>query len=241
MTTSPTEEWRKEMSASAATRLRKMLNSGEELVIPGVDNCVTAKLVERAGFKVAYVSGFALSASMLGAHDMGLLTLTEMSTIEGNIAEAVGIPVIGDGEVGFGREINAARTVKTYEKLGLAGMQLDDIVEEVCPYIGEPYECAPIEKVVSKIKAIVDARKGDICLFVTCSADSEERRGEAEERIHAYMEAGADSVCSPAMNPADMEYWGKRTSDFEKPLFSVSVPALVWPFQSQSLWIGGIV
>jgi len=216
------------MVKSKATILKNLLDLHELLVVPGVSDCISARLVEKAGFKAVYVSGYSVSASFLGKYDMGVVMLNEQATIAGNIAQCVDIPVICDGDIGFGSgsEANVARTVKMYQQLGIAGMQLDDMEEECCPYIGQEFRTAPIEKVLKRINAARNATKNDFCLFVTCSVFGKDRRPEAISRIKEYMEAGADAVSIPPLNIDDMRFWGEEAQKqhFSKPIISVACP-----------------
>ena len=101
------------MRARASTRLRVLLGEGRTLIKPGAFNALSAMVIEKAGFACCGVSGYAVSASLLGKPDVGLLTLDEIVMITRYIARAVSIPVIADADTGFGNAINAMRTVKT--------------------------------------------------------------------------------------------------------------------------------
>jgi len=97
-------------------RLRKLLEGPEILVVPGCFDAFTAKLIERAGFPAAFMSGFAVSASRLGQPDTGLISYGEMVDQGSNICSAVAIPVFGDGDTGYGNAINVRRTVQGYAR-----------------------------------------------------------------------------------------------------------------------------
>src|SRR3989454_12120402 len=110
---------------SKSAMLRRAIRDGC-VVMPGAFNAATARLVERVGFPAVYVSGAGLANATAGVPDIGLLTLSEVSQLAGYIADAVNIPVLADADTGFGGPENVARTVKTFERIGLAGMHLED-------------------------------------------------------------------------------------------------------------------
>ena len=111
---------------TASQKLRELLARPEIIVISGVYDCLSAKLVEKAGFDVAATSGFGIAASTLGLPDYGFLTATEMFYSVGRIAQAINIPLIADCDTGYGNALNVMRTVKDAVQLGLAGIILED-------------------------------------------------------------------------------------------------------------------
>src|SRR5947199_3647230 len=105
--------------------LRRAMSDGC-VVMPGAFDAATARLVERAGFPAVYVSGAGLANATAGVPDIGLLTLTEVAQLAGYIADSVRIPALADADTGFGGPENVARTVRMFERAGLAGMHLDE-------------------------------------------------------------------------------------------------------------------
>ena len=101
------------------TLLKQMLRAPELLVAPGAYDVLSAKIIEHSGFKAVYMTGYGTSASILGQPDVGLLTMTEMVDRARNLAEAVDVPVLADGDTGYGNPLNVMRTVREYEKAGL--------------------------------------------------------------------------------------------------------------------------
>ena len=101
---------------SPATRLRELLAAAEILVMPGCFDAISARLTERAGFKATFMGGFAVSASRIGMPDAGLICYAEMLDQGSNICSAVSIPVIGDGDTGYGNALNVQRTVRGYAR-----------------------------------------------------------------------------------------------------------------------------
>jgi len=173
--------------------LRKLLASKEILVAPGAHDVMTAKIIEQAGFNAVYMTGYGASATILGRPDVGLLTLTEMATQARNIANAVNIPVIADADTGYGNVVNVMRTVREYEKAGVACIQLEDqVAPKRCGHmLGR--DVIPMEEMVAKIRAAVEARQ-DPDLMIMARTDARTNYGieEAIRRGKAYEEAGAD-------------------------------------------------
>ncbi|NJR75508.1 MAG: oxaloacetate decarboxylase [Scytonema sp. CRU_2_7] len=178
---------------SAGQKLRQLLARPEIIVIPGVYDCLGAKLAENSGFEVVATSGFGIAASALGLPDYGFLTATEMLYSVGRIAQSITVPLIADLDTGYGNALNAIRTVKDAVQLGLAGVLLED--QEW------PKKCGHFEgkRVISlaehagKIRAAVEAR-GDSDLVIIARTDARAPLGleEAIARGRAYIAAGAD-------------------------------------------------
>ncbi|OKH55586.1 carboxyvinyl-carboxyphosphonate phosphorylmutase [Calothrix sp. HK-06] len=173
--------------------LRQLLARPSIVVIPGVYDCISAKLAEQSGFEVAATSGFGIAASTLGLPDYGFMTATEVLSSVGKIAESVNIPIIADMDTGYGNALNVMRTVKDAVKAGIAGVILED--QEF------PKKCGHFEgkrvihtsEHVTKIKAAVKAR-GDSGLVIIARTDARAVLGlnEAIQRGHEYLRAGAD-------------------------------------------------
>ena len=113
---------------SPTIQLRKLLAQPGLVVAPGCYDAVSAKLIERAGFAAAYMTGFGSTASVLGLPDVGIMDFTQMTTHAGNLANVLNIPLIADADTGYGNAINTHRTVQTYARSGVAGIQLEDQV-----------------------------------------------------------------------------------------------------------------
>ena len=112
---------------SQAARFRELLRRDGMVVAPGAYDCITARLIERAGFDAVYMTG-AGTAATLGYPDFGLVTMSEMVGNAGRIATAVDLPVIADADTGYGNELNVFRTVQEYEQRGVAGIHIEDQV-----------------------------------------------------------------------------------------------------------------
>jgi carboxyvinyl-carboxyphosphonate phosphorylmutase len=175
------------------TRLKQLLNDKKLLVAPGAYDALSAKIIESAGFDTVYMTGYGISASVLGEPDVGLLSFSEMAQRAGDLANTVNVPVLADADTGFGNPLNVRRTVKAYEKAGCAGIQLEDqVAPKRCGHmLGR--EVIPMEEMIQKIKAAVDARQdSDFAIVARTDARTKYGLEEALRRGEAYAEAGAD-------------------------------------------------
>ena len=138
------------------TRLREMLKRPGIVVAPGAYDGFSARLIEAAGFSAVYMTGAGTAASHLGQPDLGLATLTEMATHARHIATCISLPLIADADTGYGNALNVVRTVREYERAGVAGIHIEDQVapEEVRPYRGEAGH--PAAEFCAKIRAAVE-------------------------------------------------------------------------------------
>lgn len=201
------------------TLLRKILSTDQILVAPGAHDVLTAKIIEQAGFNAVYMTGYGTSASLLGKPDVGLLTMTEMAQRAANMAEAVNIPVIADGDTGYGNAVNAMRAVREYEKAGVACIQFEDqVLPKKCGHmLGR--EIVPKEEMVGKIKAACDARRDpDFMIMARTDARTNYGIDEAIERGKAYEEAGADILFIESVE--SIEEMKRVTSSFNVPVLA---------------------
>jgi 2-methylisocitrate lyase-like PEP mutase family enzyme len=161
-------------------------------MVPGAYDPMTAHLVELAGFEAVYLTGGGYSRAS-GYPDLGLLTLTENAHFIGLAVEAVKIPVIADADTGYGNAINVIRTVREYEKTGVAGFHIED---QVSPKKCGHYEGKAVidrAEMIGKIKAAVDTRRdADLVIIARTDARAIEGLDAAIDRVNAYLEAGAD-------------------------------------------------
>jgi 2-methylisocitrate lyase-like PEP mutase family enzyme len=161
-------------------------------MVPGAYDTLTAQLVEQAGFAAVYLTGGGYSRAN-GYPDMGLLTLGENVRFIGLTVEAVAIPVIADADTGYGNALNVIRTVREYEKAGVAAFHLEDQVSpKKCGHY-EGKEVIGRAEMVGKIKAAVDTRQdADLLIIARSDARAIEGLDAAIDRVNAYLEAGAD-------------------------------------------------
>lgn len=176
-------------------KLKESLYKSQILVAPGAHDALTAKIIEKVGFDAVYMTGYGQSASHLGQPDVGLLTMTEMADRAAKFVEAVNVPVIADADTGFGNVINVQRTVREYEKAGVAALQLEDqVAPKKCGHM-TGRQLISKEDMVAKIKSAVDARHDDDLLIIA-RTDARTNFGieKALKRGKAYEEAGADII-----------------------------------------------
>src|ERR1043166_8536830 len=151
----------REESMTQAARFRELMRRDGMAVAPGAYDCVTARLLERAGVDAVYMTG-AGTAATLGYPDFGLVTMSEMVANAGRIATAVSLPVIADADTGYGNELNVVRTVRAYEAAGVAGIHIEDQgFPKKCGHLDDK-EIVPREDWLAKIRAAASAgRKAD--------------------------------------------------------------------------------
>lgn len=177
---------------SHAACLRELL-AGPAFIAPGVYDSLTALQVEQAGFACAYLSGASVSFTRLGRPDIGLTTMTEVANTIGNIRERIDIPLIVDGDTGFGNALNVQRTVKLFERMGASGIQLEDqTLPKRCGHL-DGKTLVSVGEMVGKIHAAQDARTNPNTVIVArTDAIAVIGLDEALDRGAAFIEAGAD-------------------------------------------------
>ncbi|HYZ41946.1 MAG TPA: oxaloacetate decarboxylase [Stellaceae bacterium] len=177
---------------SPRQRMRELMARRGYTIVPGAYDPLTARLVEQAGFDAVYLTGGGYSRAN-GYPDLGLLTMTENVRFIGLTVEAVGIPVIADADTGYGNAINVIRTVREYEKSGVAAFHIEDqISPKKCGHY-EGKEVISLGEMVGKIRAAVDTRRDpDLVIIARTDARAVEGLQAAIDRVNAYLEAGAD-------------------------------------------------
>ncbi|HET7875447.1 MAG TPA: isocitrate lyase/PEP mutase family protein, partial [Methylomirabilota bacterium] len=178
-------------------RFRRLLGEPGIIVAPGAYDAVSARLVETAGFRAVYIGSYATAASRLGVPDAGLVSMREMVDHAASVVGAVeGIPVIADAENGFGSAVTIWRTVREFERAGVAGTHLED--HEFGKHLDVSGRVLSKGEMVEKVKAAVDARENrDFTIIARTDAGWLRGTGgldEAVDRCLAYGAAGADMV-----------------------------------------------
>ena len=173
--------------------LRQALVAGAGHMMPGAGNALAARFIEAAGHKMMLVSGAAVANNYLGVPDLGLVSVTELADHVAAIRDAVNIPILADGDTGFGNAINARRTVQLLERAGANAIMLEDqTYPKRCGHF-EGKDIISTQEMVSKLKAAVDARKDpDLMILARTDARAVEGFEAALDRARAYQEAGAD-------------------------------------------------
>lgn len=178
-----------------AELIRRALATHGQLIMPGVYDALSAKIAARAGFEVIFITGYSLSATLLGEPDFGLLTQTEVVSAAQRICSVVDIPVIVDADTGYGNAINVIRTVEELIRAGAGGMFLEDQVwPKRCGHM-RGKQVIPLEEQLNKLRAAIEA-KGQNDFFIVARTDSRQALGldEAIKRGIAFKNAGADAV-----------------------------------------------
>jgi 2-methylisocitrate lyase-like PEP mutase family enzyme len=175
-----------------ASRFRALLHKDGMVVAPGAYDCITAKLIEQAGFAAVYMTG-AGTAATLGYPDFGLVTMSEMAANAARIAAAVELPVVADADTGYGNELNVFRTLREFERSGVAGIHIEDQeFPKKCGHL-EGKQIIPREDYLAKIRAAAAARRDrDFAIIARTDARAVAGFDEAVARANAALAAGAD-------------------------------------------------
>lgn len=183
--------------------LREIVSRRQAVLAPGAANALFARIIEDLGFECVYVTGAGIANMALGAPDIGLTTLDDISQTVSRIADAVNLPLIVDADTGFGNAVNTWRTMKVLERAGAGAIQLED--QEF------PKRCGhfngkgviPLNQMLPKIKAAADARTKDTLIIARTDALAVDGLDAALERAEAFVEAGADMTFVEAPRDAD--------------------------------------
>ena len=171
---------------------------------PGAYDALTARLVERSGFRSAYLTGAGISYARLGQPDLGLVSFSEMAEHAARVVQAVGIPVIADADTSYGGPLNVIRTVQEYERAGVAAIQLEDqALPKRCGHLARKSLIAP-EEMCGKIEAACWARSNpDTVIIGRTDARAVEGLDAALERARRYAAAGAELIFVEAPESAE--------------------------------------
>jgi 2-methylisocitrate lyase-like PEP mutase family enzyme len=192
-----------ETDMSKATQLRNLLRQDGMTIAPGAYDCITATLIAHAGFPAVYMTGAGTAASH-GYPDFGLLTMSEMVENAGRIAAAVDIPVVADADTGYGNELNVVRTVREYERRGVAAIHIEDqVFPKRCGHLDDK-EIIPFDDYIAKIRAAAGARRSpDFLIIARTDARAVVSFDEAIKRANAALAAGAEMAFVEAAQSID--------------------------------------
>jgi len=186
---------------------REMLNAPGGVIAPSAPDPMFARLIQDCGYKLFHLAGNGMHRSLV-LPDCSMVTMTEMAHRAGTIAEVLDIPVLVDGETGYGGPLQTARAVRAFEHAGVAGVRFEDSrfgqngIDAVRPPVSVP-------EMVDKIKAAADARTDPaLVLVVRCDARAVESREQVLQRIGAYIEAGIDAIGIHLKDAEDHKWFG---------------------------------
>ena len=191
------------MELARNKRMRELWTPGRGTLIPGAANALAARIIEAAGFEALLFTGAGHANTYLGAPDMGLTSVTEVTEQIAAMRDAVDIPILADGDTGFGNALNVRRTVRMMERAGANTIMLEDqVFPKRCGHF-ENKQIVSKAEMVNKIKAAVDARTTDVTILARTDSRAIEGLDKAIERAHAYKEAGADFLFIEAPTSLD--------------------------------------
>ena len=188
----------------ATQRFRQLLSEPGIITAPGAYDCLTAAIIQSTGFPAVYMTGAGTSVARIGYPDLALATATEMLTNAASIAGTVEIPVIADADTGYGGTMNVRRTIREYERTGVAAVHIEDQqFPKRCGHL-EDKRVVPIDEMTQKIRAAVDARTDDdFTIIVRTDALAVTGWDDTMRRCDAFTEAGADALFVEAIRSAE--------------------------------------
>jgi 2-methylisocitrate lyase-like PEP mutase family enzyme len=205
---------------SPVLRLRELLARRELLLMPCCFDGLSARLISDAGFALTFMSGFGVSAARLGAPDTGLISYGEMLSQGQAVCAASRVPVIGDGDTGYGNALNVKRTVRGYAQAGFAGVMIEDqVAPKRCGHT-EGKSVVDRDEALRRIRAAVDARDEGSDIVIVARTDARATHGldEALGRARAFAELGADVVFVEALT--SREEMTKACDAIDKPMLA---------------------
>ena len=186
----------------AGVRFRALLERGGILQIPGAHNGMAALQARAAGFEAAYLSGAAMTASM-GLPDLGMITVDEVCFFVRQVARASALPVLVDGDTGYGEALNVMSMVRSFEDAGAAAVHIEDqLLPKKCGHLNDK-RLADAHDMAAKVAACARARRHLLIVARTDAAASEGMDG-AVARARLFMDAGADAIFPEALHSAEM-------------------------------------
>ena len=211
------------MTDSVRKRFRARINKRQLIVAPGIYDAYGARMVEKAGFEAAYMTGNGVSASVLGHPDVGLVDLTLLSRHAHYAAACIGIPLICDADTGYGNAVNVRHTVREFEAAGVAAIHIEDqLTPKRCGHLPGARPVIELSEAVGKIEAAVAARHDpDFVIIARTDVASGQGISAAIERVRAFHKAGADVLFVELKTGATLLEDMKRVTD------SVDAPFLV--------------
>ena len=217
---------------SQTDTLRQLLAAPEIISMPGVFDAISVRLAERAGFKAAFMSGFMVAASRIGMPDTGLISYAEMADQGRNICDAVSIPVVGDGDTGFGNAINVKRTVNGYAQAGFGCVMIEDqLAPKRCGHT-QGKQVVSRTEAFQRLQAAVDARDegADILIMARTDANATDGLEEAIHRCQEFRRIGVDITFLEA--PRNVDEMKRYCDEVDGPKMANMVEQGKTPFLS---------
>ena len=231
---------------SPGRRLRRMIDTGGIVRAPGAHNALAGLLAREAGFEALYISGGAVTAS-LGLPDLGMMTQDELLLVVRSVSRATGLPLIVDGDTGYGEALNAMRLVRELEAAGAAAVHIEDqVLPKKCGHLNDKTLVTP-DQMAAKVAAARRAARDMLIIARTDAAASEGLQG-AIARGRLYAEAGADIVFPDALTSleqfrafanampkpvmANMTEFGRTPLETAVALQEAGVRIVIWPVSS---------
>ncbi len=185
-------------------QVRRAVDGTAPLLLPGVYDALSARLAAAAGFEAIYVTGAGLANSRLGVPDIGLTSVDQLADHVGAISDAVDVPLVVDGDTGFGNAINVAHTVRKLERAGASAIQLEDqVFPKKCGHFAGK-AIIPLDEMAGKLQSALDARRSDDTLIIArTDARATDGVEAALERAHRFREIGADLIFVEAPTSVD--------------------------------------
>ena len=201
-------------TTTATSRFRQMLREPGIIVAPGAYDCLTAAIIQQAGFPAVYMTGAGTSVARLGYPDLALTTMTEMLANAADIVSAVEVPVIADADTGYGGTLNVQRTVAQYQRTGVAAIHIEDQeFPKRCGHLDNK-RVIPEADMVQKIRAAVDARTDpDFTIIVRTDALAVTGWDDCMRRCESYINAGADLLFVEALRTPEEAQRAVRSFD----------------------------
>ncbi len=215
----------------STTRFRHLLNSPDILVLPGAHDALTARIISQCGFKAYVAGGYSATAGLLGAPDISQLSMTEMADFYARLSDASPLPVLADADTGYGGPANVVRTVRAYERAGVAALFIEDqVFPKRCGHM-EGKRVVPRTEWLEKIKAALDTRVDhDLVIMARTDAIAVAGIDEALDRARLALEIGADLLFIEA--PTDIEQMRRICSELAGLTLANNVEGGKTPFLS---------
>ena len=238
----------------AGERIRELIKRPEILGVPGAHNGLAGMLAKEAGFEALYISGGALTATM-GLPDLGVMTLEELCFITRQVSRSTDLPLIVDGDTGYGEALNVMRTVKELERNGAGAVHIEDqVLPKKCGHLNDKRLITPQEH-AAKISAAVKARS-HLCIIARTDAAAVEGLEGAIARANLYVEAGADIVfpdalpseedfrtfakAVPGPKMANMTEFGRTPYFTDQQFQDMGYDIVIWPATSMRIAAGAM-